>query len=143
MEDIAGRTLLYQETEDQPSLHLSECEKNSRGTGILGNPDKDNRPDEHRCFHRNLPRTWWHPCCKPTAISLYHRRGAQRTCLLQGGSPSVRANKGRNGWDLGPARPSGMSDTYEPPLVESVLLEGSLRSVVVGKVLNTDVIPPH
>ena len=36
-----------------------------------------------------------------------------------------------------------MNDTYEPPLVESVLLEGSHWSVVVGKVLKTDVIPPH
>ena len=36
-----------------------------------------------------------------------------------------------------------MKDTYEPPLLESVLLEGSLRSVVVGKVMRIDFIPPH
>jgi len=36
-----------------------------------------------------------------------------------------------------------MMDTHEPPLVESVLLEGSLRPVVVGVILLVDVPSPH
>ena len=143
MEDVAGRTLLHQEAEDQRSLRLSEYEENSHGTEIVGNPDRDNHPDEYRCFHRNPPRTWLHPGCKPTGILRYHRRGAQRTCLLQGDSSSDRAGKEGNGRNLGLARHGGMNNTYEPPLVESVLLEGSLRPVVVGEVLSTDVVPPR
>ena len=36
-----------------------------------------------------------------------------------------------------------MINTYEPPLVKSVLLERSLRSVVVGIILGIDVHSPH
>ena len=33
--------------------------------------------------------------------------------------------------------------TYEPPLVESVLLKGGHRPVIVGKSLHGNIIPPH
>ena len=36
-----------------------------------------------------------------------------------------------------------MINTYEPPLLESVLLQGSLRPVVVGVVFSSDIISPH
>ena len=36
-----------------------------------------------------------------------------------------------------------MMSTYEPPLVESVLLKWSHRPVIVGKRLHGDIEPPH
>jgi len=143
MEGMAERTLLHPEGEGQPSSHLSEYEENSRGTGIVGSLDKDTRRHEYRWFLRSPPTTWLHPGCKPAGMLRYHRRGARRTCLLQGDSSSDRAGKEGDGWDLEPARHGGMNNTHEPPLVESVLLEGSLWPVVVGKGLSMDVIPKH
>jgi len=40
-------------------------------------------------------------------------------------------------------RRDGMIKTHKPPLVERVLLEGSLWPVVVGIVLRPDVVSPH
>ena len=104
---------------------------------------KDNLPGEYQCFLQNQPTTWWHPCCKLAGSRRHHRQGAQRNYRAQGDIPSDHANSGDNGWDPKCARHDGMINTYKPPLFASIVIEGSHRPVIVGKVLTVDIESPH